>query len=100
MTSCARTASISPARSSAAAGFEFMHLLLLPVQLEARAICPKGVGEKNIAARVQEVAIVGAHFIGARQIPKLRGIPIGQAAANEVGAGRAIGQQPVALGKE
>ena len=76
---------------------QLVHPLLRAVQFKPVAGTAKAVGQNEVAARVNEGAIMDPHLVRRFKIPDLRGLPVGQAHGEQVGAGGPIRQQPLPL---
>ncbi len=79
---------------------QFAGAALGPVQRQAPAIAAETVGEDDVGAGIDEGLVQPAHPLGELLVPQLRRLAGGQAHVEQVGAGRAIGQQPVASVKK
>jgi hypothetical protein len=79
---------------------ELTHAPLGIVQLQPRRIRPEGVCQKQIAARLDRTGIERDDLRGRVGVPQLRRVARLQPHVEQVGAGRAIGEDPVALGQK
>ena len=70
------------------------------VQGEAAPVAAKTVGQDDVGAGLDEGLMQRPDAVGVIRVPQFRALAGGEAHGEEVGAGRAVGQQGPALGQE
>ncbi len=86
------------ARQRHAGGVDLAHPALGAVQLQPAGIAAERVGQEDVAARLDRAAVEAADVVRLVEVPELGRLARGEAHVEEVGAGGAIGHQPVAVG--
>ena len=75
---------------------QFAHPVLGAVQFQARRIAAERIGQKQVRSGIDRAAIQRADLLGLVHVPQLRRVARAEAHVEQVGAGGAISQKPVA----
>ena len=64
------------------------------MQLETVTIAAEGVGQDDVGARLDELAVQRAHAVGKLEIPDFRRVARDEAHLEIIGAGGTVGEEP------
>ena len=88
------------ARDLGGALVQLVHAILRIVQLQPLARAAEGIGEDDVGAGIDEILVQRRDLFRGRLVPQFRRLAGFQPHVEQVGAGRAVGQQYAFFGKQ